>query len=365
MTNGFGPARIALIGCGAVAENYYAPALRRLENAGQVQLAALYDPEPENLAKLAKVFPDATAVNQFAQVKSLGKSIQLAIIASPVRYHAEQSIELTRSGMSVLCEKPMAASSAACMEMIEAANQTGCPLAVGMLRRFYPATQLIRQMIERRILGDVKFFEFLEGVKFSWPARSFSFFDKKQAAGGVLLDLGVHVLDLLIWWFGQPEEVLYEDDTMGGIETNCRLNVRYRGGVFGTVRLSRDTPMLNRYSIQFDNGQIVWHINDINRIEIEFNGRENGSGAIANGSGASILAMKTGAPLASLEEILVAQLKNVLAAIRQEGELIAPAHEACKSVALIESCYRERTLIKMPWLSETELAAARKLAEVV
>jgi predicted dehydrogenase len=89
----------------------------------------------------------------------------------------------------------------------------------------------------------VKSFEISEGGQFNWPAQSASFFQKSNSQGGVLADLGVHVLDLLIWWFGMPEKVGYEDDAMGGLEANCRLELEFAGGVSGTVRLSRDTQL--------------------------------------------------------------------------------------------------------------------------
>jgi predicted dehydrogenase len=68
--------------------------------------------------------------------------------------------------------------------------------------------------------------EAFEGGQFDWPVRSTGYFTRAQSGGGVLQDIGTHVLDLLAWWFGEPEALLYEDDAMGGVEANCRIRVR-------------------------------------------------------------------------------------------------------------------------------------------
>jgi hypothetical protein len=88
-------------------------------------------------------------------------------------------------------------------------------LAVGLVRRFLPACQTIRAILRQGILGDVQSFHFAEGGTFRWPTHSTTYFQRSTAAGGVLADIGTHLLDLITWWMGEPSEIRYEDDAMG------------------------------------------------------------------------------------------------------------------------------------------------------
>src|SRR5262245_5937646 len=101
--NVLAPVRVALIGCGAVSEHYYAPALGELEKAGLLQLLVLVDPNVGQTERLKTCFPSAQVQKDLAGLS--GSVIDLAIVASPPRFHAAQTIALLRAGVSVLCEK--------------------------------------------------------------------------------------------------------------------------------------------------------------------------------------------------------------------------------------------------------------------
>jgi predicted dehydrogenase len=402
------------MGCGAVAQLFYAPALLEIEKDGVIGVEMLYDPAKENTYRLAKLFPAAricqttppdNMINILDQqrfaganpwqakvktrpkkvnvsspasqpvgiseeygrvytpagVSELFQNIDLAIIASPPYLHADQTIAALESGAAVLCEKPMATSISQCQAMNTSAENTGRLLAVGMIRRFFPASQLIQHVIANNLLGQVKSFQFLEGSVFSWPARSASFFDKQQSGGGVLMDTGSHVLDLLIWWFGLPSECKYEDDTMGGVETNCRLELKYADRISGIVRLSRDCKLTNKCYIEFENGWLNWSLLDINTIEIYSKEELIIVDGVMARRGANNSMICTAAKPLALSDVFVAQIKNVLAALAGQEKLAVSGKEAAKSIEFIGRCYGRSRLIDMPWLSPAELTKARIL----
>jgi predicted dehydrogenase len=66
------------------------------------------------------------------------------------------------------------------------------------------------------------------------------------------MDIGPHVLDLLLWWLGDYEDVTYRDDAMGGVEANCELELRLKSGVSGVVELSRDRVLGNMWVLRGD-----------------------------------------------------------------------------------------------------------------
>jgi predicted dehydrogenase len=352
--------KVALVGCGAVAQRYYTPALAELERRTLLEVRALFDPNPASVAPLQKAFPAAVRVHSLHELPQRG--VDLAIVASPVRFHAEQTMMLLHAGLAVLCEKPMAATVAEAEAVIEAARAARRILAVGLMRRFFPAIQTIRDWLSLGILGDIENFYCFEGGNFRWPVQSASFFHKTGVQGGVLLDLGVHLLDLLSWWWGQPVEVFYEDDAMGGMEANCRLKLTFAQGFSGEVRLSRDWSLPNRYVIQGTKGWLSWQVNVAERLELGFHNTNFALNSQLHYTGQENALPTLGQPGFTFEQSFVSQLCNVVAAVQGSAPLVVPGEQALQSLKLIEYCYQHRTLMSMPWLSAQESLCAQQLS---
>jgi predicted dehydrogenase len=353
------------VGCGAVSEILYARALDTLAGAGVVEALALVDPNPERTANIGKTLPTARQYRSLDQMLA-EVTPDLAIIAAPHRLHADLAVACLDRGIHVLCEKPMAVTTADCDRMLAAADKVGCLLAVGYFRRFFLSCQIVKSILEAGLLGAVRSFRFLEGETYSWPAQSASFFNRSEAGGGVLIDAGAHTMDLLLWWLGDVAEVRYQDDAMGGVEANCLLNLTMTSGVKGVVQLSRDWPLPNRYVIECEKGWLAYICDVVDRIEWGLRDSEYGLNAQIR-----TMAATTGARMRDLGpaalgfmDCFVSQLRNVVAAIRGAEPLRVPGTEARKSVALIERCYQSRRLLDMPWLDEVEVERAQELANV-
>src|SRR6188768_2738241 len=103
---------VVLIGCGAVSQLFYRPAPRALADSGDLCVVALVDPNEKARNALSREFPLAKAVNQLTELA--GINAQLAIIASPPKFHRAQVEAALAAGINVLCEKPMASDSREC-----------------------------------------------------------------------------------------------------------------------------------------------------------------------------------------------------------------------------------------------------------
>jgi predicted dehydrogenase len=249
--------------------------------------------------------------------------------------------------------------------MIAAATASGTALAVGHFRRFFWSCRAIKQIIDIGMLGRVQSFTFLEGETYSWPAASASFFDRKQAGGGVLIDAGAHMIDLLLWWLGDVEEVEYADDAMGGVEANCVMHLRMKSGASGTVQLSRDWPLPNRYVIECENGWLTYVCDVVDRIEYGFRESNIGFDAQLRTVERSPLSPHVlGGPAPDFMRCFDDQLRHLVAAVRTNEPVAVSGVEARKTVAFIERCYRDRQPLSMPWLDSSEQRRARELANV-
>ena len=345
------PLRFALVGCGAISELYYCPALDEVSKHVPIEMVALCDPSQDRINALLKFFPIARAVSNVGDL--IATSPELAIVASPSRFHANQVNELLASGVHVLCEKPMASSVLEAESMIMAARKANRILAIGLFRRFFPALQTVKSLVSEGSLGPVKHFHFEEGGVFNWPAATASFFQKESSQGGVLQDLGVHILDLICWWFGEPISLYYQDDMMGNLESNCRLSLAFASGLTGDVRMSRDTPCSNSYRIMFERGQIIWKVGDGNHLDLTLNG-------IPYDFSAELKLDRQ--PASTYCQSFVKQLLNFINASRGLELPGVSGEEGIRSLKLIDYCYSNRHLINMPWLSDLEIARSHQFS---
>jgi predicted dehydrogenase len=254
----------------------------------------------------------------------------------------------------------MASSSAEAETMLEASRASGSILAVGLFRRFFPAAEMIKSLIEDEPFGALRNFTIQEGEKFGWGAASDSYFRRGVTHGGVLSDIGVHVLDLLIFWLGDPAALSYQDDAMGGIEANCMLELSYSSGVRGTVQLSRDWETRNSYIFSFEKGTVVFEAGYANRLNVLPAGAPLMlSGELVEESMRHTL-LKS--PTRTNLQSFIEQIRNVIAAIKGGEPLRVPGEEGIRSLRLIEKCYTNRTLMEMAWLDADEKISAEALA---
>jgi predicted dehydrogenase len=353
------PVPVVVAGCGAITKFFYASALAYLEKTGVVRVAALCDPSDANRAAIHQRFPKSLSLAKFEDAPLAPGTI--VVVGTPPKLHAPQTILALERGCAVLCEKPMAATLADAEAMAAAAQRTGGLLAIGVYRRFFRATQFIKDLCVAQTLGPIVSFEVEEGGPFRWDAASDSFFRRDITPGGVLYDTGVHTLDLLLWWFGEPASLDYRDDAAGGLEANCALKLNYTGGFTGEVRISRDWATKNIFRVNFAKGSVSWSVGNAGQVALSINGVNTVlSGDILPKTDDG-LSLHTGRLAEGSPQAFIRQLMNVAAAVRGTAPLHIPASEGIRSLKLIEACYRQRQPLTLPWLTPEEAAGYARL----
>ena len=349
--------RIAIVACGALTELFYAPSLATLGRKRPIKVAALIDPNPARVAALQPLFPGSVGGASLADIPA---DIDLAIVASPAGFHATQTIELLGRGMHVFCEKPMARSTAECDAMIAAARAAGRLLGIGHFKRFFPATRQIKELAEKQTFGRLLDFHFFDGGKFGWPAQSRTLFDREAGGGGVLIDIGVHALDLALWWFGEPTEVACADDAMGGVEANVAVTLGYANGATGTLTASRDIDTPNRYVMRFERGWVAWNPIDANHFELGW-GERYALKAETHEAAALMRLPAAGDIAASRHQAFMLQIDAMLDAMQGNGAVGVTGEDGRRVMALIDRCYACSALMDLPWLSAAERQKAMEL----
>ena len=131
------------------------------------------------------------------------KDIDFVSICLPNHLHEAASVKAMESGKHVHCEKPMALNAKQAANMLEVSRRTGKKLMVGVNNRFTPQSQFIKNYIKSGNLGEIYY------ARCGWVRRaglSYAgwFCNKELAGGGPLIDLGVHFIDLAMYYMDYP-----------------------------------------------------------------------------------------------------------------------------------------------------------------
>ena len=169
--------------------------------------------------------------------------------------HKNATVAALRAGANVICEKPMAMNAQEAEEMKAAAVETGKLLQIGFVRRFGKDAAALKKFIDQGLFGDIYY------AKASYLRRSGCpggwFGDKSRSGGGPLVDLSVHVLDLVRYLSGLPKPV----SAYGAIYDNLGPNRAADSVMVWNVESQADDPYnvedFATALIRFDNGMTV------------------------------------------------------------------------------------------------------------
>lgn len=326
------PTTLGIIGCGAIFEKFYTPAITSLDTS-RVKLTHLVDPNLNRINGFLSTFPDAQTFSNLEE--AINTPPDGLIIATPSGMHEEHAIAAIAAGTHAFIEKPLAHTVDSARRIVEATSSSTAVIGVAMFRRFWPALQWIKDTIDSQTLGPLLNIEHQEGGPFDWPAASTSFFEPKKAGGGVLLDIGVHVLDTLVWWLGRPKIENYWDDAEGGLEANCKLELEFDGGTKADVFLSRDWKTRNQMVLQFENALVTWDAGTVNQIKIRPNGSTYWLRAdLESETGGKCL------PADNYQQSFTRQLVSFIEAIEGKRSVEVTPSEALTTLAVIDECYQ-------------------------
>jgi len=241
--------KIGIIGTGSISAAHMA-GYTALDN---VEVFAACDLNSERV----KAFADKYSVRHtFTDYNEMLKLDELDAVSVCVwnNAHAPATIAALKAGKHVLCEKPMALNAGQAMEMEQAARQSGKLLMVGFVRRFGADTRTVKEFIDNGYMGDIYYAKASYLRRCGNPGGWFS--DIKRSGGGALIDLGVHVIDLVRYLMGRPKAVSAYGVTFNklGARSHIKGYDRYKAADYSDYS---DVEDLAAAMIRFDNGAVL------------------------------------------------------------------------------------------------------------
>jgi predicted dehydrogenase len=227
--------RWGIIGCGDVCEVKSGPGFQKADGSALVAVMRRDGAKAADFARrhgVARHYDDAGALVADPEVDAV-------YVATPPSTHAHYTKLAAAAGKPVYVEKPMATSAAECEEMIAACARAGVPLYVAYYRRTLPRFARVKALLDEGAIGTVQ----AVNTTLAWApdpvhldrGRSWRL-DPVVAGGGLFLDLGSHMLDLLAYYLGPITEVRGQASNRGGlypVEDTVVGAFTFAGGALG------------------------------------------------------------------------------------------------------------------------------------
>ncbi len=194
--------RIGIIGCGGIANGKHMPALSKLSDVEMVAFCDIIVSRAQEAA-LKYGVKDAKVFENYQDLLAL-KEIDVVHVLTPNANHAPITVDALNAGKHVMCEKPMAKTSAEAQQMLDTAKKTGKKLTIGYQNRFRADSRYMKQLCDAGDLGEV-YYARAQAIRRRAVPTWGVFLDEEKQGGGPLIDIGTHALDLTLWMMNNYE----------------------------------------------------------------------------------------------------------------------------------------------------------------
>ncbi|MCC3373609.1 Gfo/Idh/MocA family protein [Cohnella sp. REN36] len=228
--------KFGIIGCGSVAD-FHIAALRGIEDARLAYVSSRNEAKAKGVAER-----ESCAWTTDYQTLLLSPEVEIVCVTTSSGSHFRIGMDVLEAGKHLLLEKPMAMNSRDAATLVRTARERGVALSVVSQRRFEAQHQAVKRVLEEGALGKLLLAEV------SLPFyRSQDYYDSAEwrgtlaEDGGVLMNQGIHSLDLLLWFAGEIDTVFGKTATqthrMEAEDLGLAI-VRFKSGAFGTITAS-------------------------------------------------------------------------------------------------------------------------------
>lgn len=224
--------RVAVIGYGLAGRVFHAPLIAATPT---LEVAAIVTADPARSARARDDFPNAEIVADTGSLFSASRHLDLAVVAAPNEHHVSIALQSIAANVAVIVDKPLALTSVDARELITRAKRAGVLLSVFQNRRYDGDFLTLRTLLQGGRIGHVDRFE----SRFErWRPTVDPTLWREDAdpsrGGGLLLDLGVHLIDQALMLFGAPRCVYAELDSRrahSAVDDDVFIAITHASGV--------------------------------------------------------------------------------------------------------------------------------------
>ena len=189
--------RLGFAGVGWIGKNR----MKAVSDMGLAGAMAAVDPDSEAIEEAMREVPDLEIYGSFEDM--LYSNLNGIVIATPSALHAEQALAAVRRGKAVFCQKPLGRNRRETAEVVESARVHNVLLSVDFSYRYTHALREVKRAIRSGELGEIYGIQ-LDFHNAYGPDKPW-YYETEKAGGGCLMDLGIHLVDMLYWIFDEPE----------------------------------------------------------------------------------------------------------------------------------------------------------------
>lgn len=319
-----GKIKIGIIGSGGIGRHMLAQA----KGVPEAKFNAIADVNEQSVRATAEEFRIPEYYTDYRQMLKKA-DIEAVYIGLPNFLHALVAIDALRAGKHVLCEKPPAMNAVEVRQMISAAKKSGKILMFAFCRRYSEESMLLKKMIDSGELGEIYYArgEWMRRIRGIGPDRWFS--KKKMSGGGPMIDLGVHVLDQILYMMDFPEPAAVT------------------GAAFTKLSPGVDVEDLASAHIRFKNGAVIaLTISEAANVACEtLTVKLLGTKAGAEISNPlKIFTSREGRPVDKLfpvpqTSVFAAELKHFLECIKKRKEPVSNGKQGLRVMEIIDAIY--------------------------
>lgn len=332
---------VGIVGTGSIAD-MHADAANSLDDT---RLVACYNHHLEKGEAFARRY--GIRCHSSLEAFMADPEIDIVAVTTPSKSHLEPCLAAIDHGKALLVEKPLEATTERCDRIIAAAKAKGTVLAGIFQSRFFDSSRLVREAIDSGRFGRLVLLD----AQFKWY-RSQEYYDSVPwrgdmdvGGGGVLMNQGIHAIDLMLWYGGDVESLAANCATLGHsgitVEDTASATLRFKSGALGVIQGTVATwpGFAKRVVICGTKGSAIledeaikaWSFQDERPEDDQI--RRRYASSSSEGGSANPLAIAAGGHMANLQD-LVDCLKDPGHRPLIDGE------EARKAVAVVEACYR-------------------------
>ncbi|OKK07672.1 oxidoreductase [Streptomyces sp. CB03234] len=337
-----GPLRVGLVGYGLAGSVFHAPLIAATEG---LTLDTVVTSNPERQQQARTAFPDVRVAASPDELWARPGELDLIVIASPNKTHVPLATAALKAGLPVVVDKPVAGTAVEARGLAALAEERGLLLSVFQNRRWDNDFLTLRALLDRGELGDVQRFEsrferWRPQLRGGWRESG-----APEEFGGLLYDLGSHVVDQALVLFGPAEQVYAEADVRregAEADDDTFIALTHTSGVRSHLYVSATTAQLGpRFRVLGSRAGYVKYGLDPQEAALRAGERPGpGWGMEPEPLWGRIGAGEDTAPVPTLPGDYPAYYTSVAAALRDGTPPPVTAHEAAAALDVLEAARR-------------------------